>query len=428
MGVGAVMSPFVPFLNREAEAQVGYPTRLLLVFTGNGSIPNQYWPTGVDTNYSFVPGSITEPLAPFKAKLIFPKGLKRVQTGAGGHESAHVPIWSQSSRSTSGTFGGYSKLPSVDQIIAQNIAKDTPFPSLEFGVMSDGAGANARLLSVMSYSGPDQPIRPESNPYNMFNRLMLSNMSNPGMTPQDLERIRMKRQSALDLVRNELRSLATKIDAEDRIKLEQHVTGLAEIEKRLNMPPGSGVSTQPPRTGIDLKANDSFPEILAIQNSLAVAALASNRTRVASLMWGRSFSLVKHTWAGVNTEHHTLSHDTSAQADLQKQAIETWFMQRMADLLKQLDSVPEGNGTLLDHTMLIYCNELNTGAAHNASPAITLVAGSGGGKLKTGRLLELGTTNDFAQLLCTACHVMGVTSVTQVGDLGKAGTIPALLV
>ena len=427
VGAGALMSPFVPFLNREAEAQAGYPTRLLLVFTGNGSVPSQYWPTGVDTNYSFVPGSITESLAPFKAKLIFPKGLKRVQTGAGGHESAHVPIWSQASRATAGTFGGYSKLPSVDQIIAQKIPKDTPFPSLEFGVMSDGAGANSRLLSVMSYSGPDQPVVPESSPYNMFNRLMLGNMSIPGMTPQDLERIRMKRQSSLDLVRGELRSLATKIDAEDRIKLEQHVTGLAEIEKRLNMPPGGGVSTQPPRMGIDLKANDSFPEILAIQNSLAVAALASNRTRVASLMWGRSFSLVKHTWVGVTKEHHTLSHDTSAEAERQKQAIETWFMQRMADLLKQLDSVPEGNGTLLDNTMLIYCNELNTGAAHNANPAITLVAGSGGGKLKTGRLLELGPTNDFAQLLCTACHVMGLPDVTRVGDLGKEGNIPALL-
>ncbi len=424
LSLGA-LSPFVPFLNQQAEAQAGYPTRLLLMFTGNGSVPTAYWPTGLDTNYSFAPGSITEPLAPFKAKLIFAKDLKRVQTGAGGHESAMVPLWNQSSRGTDGKFGGYAQGPSVDQIIAQNIGKETAFPSLEFGVMSDGAGANIRLLTVMSYAGKDQPIQPESNPYSMFDRLMLG--SGSGITPQDLERIRARRQSTLDLVRNELRALSTRIGAEDRIKLEQHVTGLSEIEKRLSMPSsGSAIVTQPPRMGIDLTLNDNFPEVLAIQNSLCVAALAANRTRVASMMWGRSFSLIRHTWVGVTTEHHTLSHDTSDAAEKQKQAIETWFMQRMAEFLKQLDSVPEGNGTLLDHTMVIYCNELNRGAAHNASPAICFIAGSGGGKLKTGRLLELGPTYDFAQLLCTACHVMGVTSVTRVGDLGNQGDIPPL--
>ncbi len=426
LGLGA-LTPFVPFLNQQAEAQSGYPTRLLLVFTGNGSVPSQYWPTGLDANFSFLPGSITEPLAAFKAKLIFPNNLKRVQTGSGGHESAHVPIWNQCSRGTDGKFGGYATGPSVDQIIAQAIGKETAFPSLEFGVMSDGAGANSRLLSLMSYAGKDQPIQPESNPYNMFNRLMLGTASVPGVTPQDLERIRARRQSTLDLVRNELRSLTTKIGAEDRLKLEQHVTGLSAIEKRLMMPPpGSSIVTQPPRMGLDLTLNDNFPELLAIQTSMAVAALAANRSRVASLMWGRSFSLVRHTWVGVTTEHHTLSHSTTEESEKQKQAIETWFMQRMAELLKQLDSVPEGNGTLLDHTMLIYCNELNRGAAHNASPAISLIAGSGGGKLKTGRLLELGPTYEFSQLLCTACHVMGVNSVTRVGDLGKEGDIPPL--
>jgi hypothetical protein len=432
LGYGAAMSPFVPFLNQQAEAQAtGYPTRLLLVFTGNGSVPSQFWPTGSDANYSFVPGSITESLAPFKSKLIFPKNLKRVQTGGGGHESAMVPIWAQASRNTDGKFGGYSTQPSVDQIIAQAIPKDgIAFPSLEFGVMSNGAGANIRLLTVMSYAGNDQPIQPESNPYNMFTRLMLGSASVPGVKPEDLERIRLRRQSSLDLVRNELRTLSGKIDTADRIKLQQHVAGLEAIEKRLTMPssmPSSGIVTGPPRVGIDLTANDSFPEILSIQNSMAVAALASNRTRVASLMWGRSFSLVRHTWVGVTKEHHTLSHETTPESELQKQAIETWFMKQMADLLKQLDSVPEGDGTLLDHTMVIYANELAVGSLHTANPAITLVAGSGGGKLKTGRLLELGPTYDFPQLLCTACHVMGVTSVTRIGDMGNTGIIPAIL-
>jgi hypothetical protein len=427
------MAPFLPFLNQEAEAQAtGFPVRLLLVFTGNGSIAPAYWPTGTDTDYSFAPGSITEPLEAFKSKLIFPMGLMKVQTGPGGHESAMVPTWTCASRIDDGArFGGYSSGPSVDQIIADNIPQETPFKSLEFGVMSDGAGANARLLTVMSYAGREQPIKPESNPYTMYDRLMLGDTPDPTLG-EELLRLKLRRQSSLDLVRDELRSLSTKIGVDDRIKLEKHIEGLAEIERRLNVPqPDQAIlNPGPPRAGIDLEANDNFPELLKIQNTLCVAALASNRTRVASLMWGRSFSLVRHRWADVEDEHHTLSHETSGDADAKKQRIETWFMQQMADLLTQLDSVPEGDGTLLDNTMLIYTNELSSGAAHRSNDrefgAIGMIAGSAGGKLRTGRLLQLGPGYDWANLLTTACQVMGATNIQRVGDMGNEGDIGEL--
>jgi hypothetical protein len=266
---------------------------------------------------------------------------------------------------------------------------------------------------------------------------MLGSATAPtGIRPEDLARIRNRRKSSLDLVRNELNALNRKIDRSDRIKLEQHLSGLSAIESRLVKPldapmvpaamPGGGCAAPGMKMGIDLKANASYPELLAIQNSMAVAALACNRTRVASLQWSRSFSMVQHTWVGVNTGHHTLSHDNSATARERKAAIERWNMQRMAELLKQLDSVPEGDGTLLDNTMLIYANELTEGAAHSVRPPISLVAGSAGKKLKTGRLLNL-PQYDFSQLMVTAAQVMGVTDVNQVGDLGKPGNIPALL-
>jgi hypothetical protein len=439
MAAGAALSPFVPFFGRRAKAQglsgSGYPRRLLLVFSGNGSVPEQYWPTGGETDFSFAPGSITEPLAPFKSKLIFPKGIRRVKSGPGGHESAMVCLWTASSRNPGSPFGGYSKNPSVDQIIAKKLPQTRAFPSLEFGVQHDGPGANSRLLTVMLYSGSDQPIQPESDPYKMFDRLMLGSATAPtGIRPEDLARVRARRASTIDLVRRELNQLQRKIDRGERLKLEQHLEGLSAIEKRLLQPvnaptaPVAGACGAPAiKAGIDLKANASYPELLAIQNSLAVAALACDRTQVASLQWSRSFSMVQHTWVGVTTGHHTLSHNTSAMARMQKAAIERWNMQRMAELLQQLDSVQEGEGTLLDNTMLIYANELTEGAAHNVSPPITFVAGSGGKQLKTGRLLELGPTWDFSQLLVTAAHVMGVTDVTQVGDLGKPGNIPALL-
>jgi hypothetical protein len=286
----------------------------------------------------------------------------------------------------------------------------------------------------MCYAGSDMPIQPESSPYRMFDRLMLGTGGGGGGIPQpDLDRIRARRQSTIDLVRDQLRSLSTRIDREDRIKLDQHVEGLAAIERRL-VTPAPGVPTVPGvicgapmlKTGIDLKANASFPELVKIQNSLAVQALACGRTRVASLQWSRSFSQVQHTWVGVNAQHHTLSHNTGGDSTRQKHAIERWYMERMAELLAQLDSVREGDGTLLDNTMVIYANELAEGAPHSVSPPITLVAGGCGKKLRTGRFLNLGGY-DFSQLLVTAAHAMGATSVNKVNDLGKEGDIPALL-
>lgn len=432
LGLSSVLAPFIPILDQEAHAQAAtFPTRLVLVLSGNGSRPSAYWPTGAGDNYSFEPGSITAPLEAHKAKLIFPRGLMRVQTGPGGHESAMVPTWNCCSRINDGaTFGGYASGPSVDQIVAQNIPDETPFRSLEFGVMSDGAGANTRLLSVMSYAGSEQPLRPESNPYNMYDRLMFDDGTDPGFV-EELARARARRQSSIDLVKGELARLNPKIGARDRIKLEAHLEGLLQIEKRLDGDQDpTFVPPERPRSGIDLSANDSFPEILAIQNAIAVAALASNRTRVLSLMWGRSFSLVRHRWAGVEEEHHTLSHNSTGDDLDQKQAIETWFMGRMAELLTAMDAVQEGDGTLLDNTMLIYTNELADGAAHIASDsqlgAVSLVAGRAGGKLRSGRLLDLRDSYDWSNLLTTACQVMGATNIEQVGDRGTEGDIGEL--
>jgi hypothetical protein len=436
IGATAVLTPFLPYFNGRAEAQAGgaAPVRLLLLATHDGSVPAEFWPMGGETDFTFKPGSITEALAPFKSKLIFPRGMSRPRGGGGGHESAYRTMWTGAGQSgMGGGFGGYAKGPSIDQMIAKALpAGQTTFPSLQFGVQHDGPGANPTVLCQMTYAGASQPLLPESNPYTMFDRLMLGSGGAPtGLTQEQLDRVRNRRKSVLDLVSEELKAIAPKVDRSDRIKLQQHVDGISAIERRLNNPmtpggAGGPVSVNAPRKGIDLKANESFPELLAIQSSLAVAALASDRTRVASLQWSRAFSQVRHTWVGVTMEHHTLSHMTSAANQMQKFAIEKWYAQRMAEVFSQMDKIQEGNGSLLDNCMVIYCNDLTEGAAHSVASPICFVAGKAGGKLKTGRSLTL-SGNDFTQLLVTAAHVMGVPSITQVGELGKAGDIPTLL-
>ena len=123
----------MPFLNRRAEAQGLSPSvshaGSCWCSRATARCPTQYWPTGGETDFTFAPGSISEPLAPFKSKLIFPKGMSRVKNGPGGHESAMVCLWTASSRNPGSPFGGYSKSPSIDQIIAKKLPQTTPSPA-----------------------------------------------------------------------------------------------------------------------------------------------------------------------------------------------------------------------------------------------------------------------------------------------------------
>jgi hypothetical protein len=189
-------------------------------------------------------------------------------------------------------------------------------------------------------------------------------------------------------------------------------------------PPGAPPSTFADPTA--LAANANFPAILDIQNKMAVQALACDLTRVATVQWSRSFSPIVHSWVGVTRDHHTISHlsDPASINDLHN--LNRWYGQKFAGLLGQLDAIKEGNGTLLDNTMVVWGNEARTGQ-HDASTVVFVTAGSLGGKIKTGRFVDL-TGYDWSQFLITIAQAMGATSVTSIGDLGmKGGDIPLLM-
>ncbi len=437
-GTGAALSPFLPFLNRRAEADGGFPQRLLLVFTGNGTLENEFWPTGGETDFTFKPGSITEPLAPHRSHLIFPRNLRRLTSGSGAHEKNMGGLWTGCGLVAA---NGYPRGPSIDQVIAQGLTAPTPFKSLQFGVQADSfnPGGNKPVLKSMTYSGSNAVVRPVDNPTLMFNKLMLGAGGGPTLSPEDLQRTRTRRQSVLDAVRGDLRALSARLGRDDKSKLDQHLEGIAGLEKRLIQPIGEAPAAanacgmpQVPGSFNDpaaLALNENFPMIMDVQNKLAVAALACDRTRVATLQWSRSFSPIRHQWVGVREDHHTISHRTGAADIRLLHNINRWYGERFADLLGQLAAVKEGDGTLLDNTLVVWGNEAATGN-HAASPPVTLMAGRLGGRIKTGatgRSLDL-QGYDWSQVLITIAHAMGLSSVNKIGDLGmKDGDIPTLL-
>jgi hypothetical protein len=435
-GAGA-LAPFVPVLNARAQSS-GFPRRLLLVFSGNGTLENQFWPVGDGASFMFKPGSITEPLAPYAKKLIFPRGLHRKTMGSGAHEQNIGALWTGCGL-VSGF--GYPSGPSIDQVIVNALNPPTTFKSLQFGVQCDSfnPGGNKAVLKCMTYSGSNAPLKPEDNPMAMFSKLMLPATASAGAAgpnPADLARLKARRQSVIDAVYGDLKSLQAIVDSDDRQRLQQHLESVSSIEKRLQQPgdPSAAVAgCKAPdiskamfSTPAALADNANFPAILDIQNRMAVAALACDRTRIASVQWSRSFSPIRHTWVGVNSDHHTISHKSDATSIDQLFKINRWYGERLGELLGYLESVKEGNGTLLDNTIVVWGNEAATGQ-HNPNPGITVLCGGSGGLLKTGVNVDC-SGYDHSQLLITLAHAVGASSVNHIGNLGmKDGPIPMFL-
>src|SRR3954447_16556663 len=169
LGLSAAIAPFVPYLDRFAEAApaAGFPRRLLLTFAPNGTIERKFWPTGADESFAFAPDCITGPLAPHRASLIFPRGLARARPARSGpHEGPMASLWTGSSVGAD----AFPKSASIDQLIAARLPRETSFASLEASVRHDEKeGANQGIVTKhMCYSAAGQPVPPESNPYSMF--------------------------------------------------------------------------------------------------------------------------------------------------------------------------------------------------------------------------------------------------------------------
>lgn len=429
-GVSALAAPFVPVLDSKAQSS-GFPKRLLLTFTPNGSIPDAYWPEGGETAFSFRPGSILEPLKGFESRLFIPKNLKRDWNPMvpNEHEKGIACMYTGATLNagSDGSGNGFASGPSIDQIIARAIKPATRFESLQVAAQSDGpSGGQNDSMRYLSYAGDNQPLPNENSPYRLFDRLTAGQT---GRTEAELASIRERRQSVIDFVRVELGELGARLGTHEKYKLDAHLDAVRAIEMRLQrggdqLRACGGTALD---GNIDLGANDNFPLILKLQTDLVVNALACDATRFITLLPSKAFSMTRHPWAGVSDEHHTISHDITDEGNAKNIAINRWYMEQFAYLLSELAKVPEGAGSLLDNTLVVCGAEQNHGGLHIPNPGIVVTAGSLGGALRTGRFVDYHESVNWTQLLVTICHAMGATGVQSVGNLGPGGEIPNLL-
>jgi len=439
LGLGAAAAPLLPLLNASG-AEAVLPKRLVLFFSPDGAAARDYntvidWkPQGTETDFTF--HAMHAPLEPYKSKIVVPWGLTHTSGGAGeAHAYGMAGLWTASTLHEphegadfdggNGHRTGWGSAASIDQIVAQAFGsampyavapndanQETPYRSVALGVSC----GNPTSLTRMTYTGDKAPIHPEMNAQAAFDRLFAGVTPSTGTPPMEdpnVARERAEQGAAVDFLKGDLERLRARVGTEDYQKIDAHLEGLLAIERRITSGnPTTPTATcslpeRPPAGGG--RNGPTYPDQIVDMIDVLASSLACDVTRVASLQLSYGFSNVTHTWLGHSSAHHSMSHDgTDRRVELQ--AIDTWYAQQFAYLLEKLDSVPEGNGTLLDNTLVVWGRELGS-TAHRMERTPLIIAGGARGALTTGRFLNFDR-QQHAALLVSIAQLMGIETNT----------------
>lgn len=450
LGLGAACGPLLPILNASG-LEATRPKRLILLYTPDGCPALNYgsttsWqPQGTETNFTF--GDIHEPLEPFKSKIVVPWGMTLTAGGAGeAHAYGMAGLWTGSTLNEpsagadfdggNGNRTGWGSGTSVDQLVAAAYGPESPYqravddamPETRFRSVALGVQCqNPTSLNRMTYSAPNQPIHPEMNPRNAFDRLLAGVMpaGGGGSTP-DPARVKRnaERRLLVDTLKQDLEQVRGKVGTADALKIDAHLEGLLALERQIGPDDPADVPVVACEPGTQPAANASFPDQIRQMMDITVASLACDVTRVVSLQISYAFSHVLHTWLGHTSDHHQMSHDGQDRRT-QLTQIDVWYAEQVAYLLGKLDAVDEGSGTLLDNTLIAWGRELGS-TAHRMDNTPFLLLGGAGGGLRGGRYLNV-SGQQHAKALVSICQLMGM-DVNSVGNRSmNSGSLPGLV-
>ncbi len=413
LGSGLAALGALPFLSRglmkEALAKegAGPAQRLIVFFTPNEPVHADHWkPAGIqdgDALTSLRP--MMESLEPHMQDILMIGEMEMHTRGAEPHGAGHTGIGHMLTGRLVEPYGPgaaefWASGASVDQHIAQALGVD----ALTLGVRSGGANGNSRI----SYTGASQPVHPQTRPDQAFDNLF----SDFTLPPSELAELRARRLSVLDRVAGDLQGLSSRLPSEGAQKLDVHLTLVRELEQKfesdttLECDPGDG----PP--ALDYDSNANVPIATTHQIDVMVQALACGITDVASLQIGNSGAgSLTPLWAeaGIdyNIDCHTIAHDwANGPEQLERRlALESFHFRQFAYLLQSLADYPEGTGSMLDNTLVLWTK--NLGFGHNSRRMLHMLCGGACGGLDTGRYIER-EGQGHNKLLTSVCNLMGV--------------------
>jgi hypothetical protein len=357
------------------------------MFSPNGTIPSAFWPD--ETGRDFKLKEIMTPMEAFKERMLVIKGLSNRVRGDGDNHMrgmscllTGIELFPGNIQGGSDTPAGWASGISIDQELKNYFQSKedtrTRFGSLEFGV---GVSDRADPWTRMSYAGPNKPVAPVSDPYQMYQKLY-------GQL-KDKESL----QSILDDVQGDLKKVRKLISAEDRRLIEEHQALVRQMEREIAEAGKQKLRIGPPslEEGI-ADQNDNVPRLSRMQIDLLVNSFVNDMARVATLQYTKSVGSAKMNWLDIKDGHHALSHepDKNEEAMTKLTKINKWFCGELRYLCERLAGTPEpgGGGSMLDHTLIVWTNELGKGSSHTLDNIPFVLVGGGFG-FEMGRSLKL---------------------------------------
>lgn len=390
---GLALPPLVSMFNSTGSAYAApgkttepIESRFVLWFNGNG-VPERYWiPT--DTGRDFQLSPCLRPLAQYRDQLHVLSGLDNAAAALPGPGNGHHNSMSALVSCTTFTGRGAGGA-SIDQAIAGRIGGDSRFRSLQIGVSQESFGES--IQRNMSWSGYDRALPPEMIPHRLFDRLF-------GAREEGWVN---RKRSILDTVREDAKALKAKLPTDDAQRVEEHLASVRDLERAIAGLPPEHRRVDAPEFDGDMK---DWPRIAKIQSDLLAHALITRQTRVASYMLTKCQGLARFPWLGYTAaRHHDYTHqDGKAPGadglDGQRilRDICRWHVEEFAYLLGRLKATPEGDGTLLDNTVLLFVHEHAEANSHKNNGLAAIVAGNAGKRLALGQHSKVtGTVGDL---------------------------------
>jgi hypothetical protein len=409
-------SALVPLLDaRAGRAAPKFPRRLVIVHWTNGVLPD-YWPAKPAPGQDFVLSDALSPLEPHKKDIILLGGLKIEGPISVGHQALPSLLTGAPALQPKPNTLTIGNAISVDQHVANALARHAPtrFRSLELGAAYLDPRSSYRAISFRGPAVEGRPADnpPEVDPMRVWRRLFDDGSAGSASLGERLTRLRNQRGSVLDQVGRDLRSLAANLGAADRAKLEAHLASVRAIEEELargNAESGAPrpalcAPVQPALAG----ANSARPidELVSQQFDLLAMALRCDLVRVVTVLlvsahnFWLSFPFLGPEFsgpdgAGIDPLHHPIAHKGGPR----KAKVDKWWIGQFAKLIERLKMVPEGDGTLLDNTALLFANQMGHGDSHALSGVPWILAGGCQGAFQTGRYLTPAAWNPAAPMM-----------------------------
>ena len=404
-----------------ADAAV-HPRRSAFIFVPNGVRLSDWTPQ--TEGFGFRLPYILEPLANVQEDIFVLSGLTHDKgrangDGPGDHaRSASVFLTGAQPRKTSGA--NIRSGISVDQVAAQTVGKETRFASLELGCeRGRGAGScdsgySCAYSNNISWAGESSPMGKETNPRAVFDRMFADRNATP--SDQAVARRRALKQSILDFIGEDARRLQTKLAANDNRKLDEYLTGVREVEQRIQRAENSKSSSGDVTYRGPAGTPDDYGEHIRLNCDMIVLAFQTDTTRIATFMFANAGSNRSYRHIGIADGHHELSHHRGEAEKLNKiRQINRFHVTQLAYLLERLRAIPEGDGSLLDNCMVCYGSALSDGNRHNNEDLPVLLAGRGGGTIDPGRHVRFERETPMCNLFLSMLDRMGAPT-NFIGD------------